>query len=56
MSAIGTKGPAVAPTEGLLTEAVQKPACVVRTADRDPNRTPPDVSRSTSRHRRACCA
>jgi hypothetical protein len=33
------KRPTVAPTEGLLTEAVLKLACVVRTAARDPERT-----------------
>jgi hypothetical protein len=39
MSAMALKRPAVAPAEGLLTEAVLKLACVVRAAARDPFRT-----------------
>ncbi len=50
------KRPTVASEGGLLTEAVLNMRALCPTAAPDPNRTPPDVSRSTSRHRRACCA
>ena len=38
---LGTKRPAIAPAEGLLTEAMLEHECVVRTTADDPRRSAP---------------